>query len=472
MGKRLVLPPLLLAKAREMRKISTTAEKFLWSLLRNRQLHKAKFRRQHPIGNYILDFYCHESHLAVELDGSGHGEPEQQELDMQRTEWLNNQSIRVIRFWNNEVLENIQGVLQRIAEALIPLPNPLPKGEGAKNIAPRLLYEYETPTAEPHVSEVPNISPYLISAGNTLVQARSTPLCNVPELIYGSMANDGGNLLLNSAEKVELVAKEPRSEKFLRRLYGSQEFINNEERWCLWLKDVLPSDLRAMPEVMRRVEAVRKHRLKSIRKATQDLAAFATLFGEIRHVEAPYLLVPGVSSERRVYIPIGFMPKDTIATDLCRILPNATLYHFGVLSSLLHITWVKHVCGRLKSDYRYSNTIVYNNFPWAESPTDAQKQAVERSAQAVLDARSAFPQSSLADLYDPLTMPPALVKAHQDLDRAVEKCYRAGKAFASDEERITLLFELYEKYTAPLTAEAQSKKQQKNKARTRQNESI
>ncbi len=470
-GKRLAVPPLLLAKAREMRKISTTAEKFLWSLLRDRQLQNAKFRRQHPIGNYILDFYCHESRLAVELDGSGHAESEQQELDMQRTEWLNNQGISVIRFWNNEVMENIQGVLQRIAETLVPHsdphPSPLPKGEGAKNVASRLLYEYDTPTSEPYVSEVPNISPYLIPAGNTLVQARSTPLCDVPELIYGSMANDGGNLLLSPTEKVELVEKEPLAGKFLRRLYGSQEFINNQERWCLWLKDALPNDLRSMPEVMKRVEAVRTHRLKSTRTATQDLAAFATLFGEIRHVEAPYLLVPGVSSEKRVYIPIGFMPQDTIATDLCRILPNATLYHFGVLSSLLHMAWVKYVCGRLKSDYRYSNTIVYNNFPWAESPTEAQKQAVERAAEAVLAARAQFPESSLADLYDPLTMPPALVKAHGDLDRAVEKCYRAGKGFASDEERITFLFELYERYTAPLTAEAEravaGKKSSKNK---------
>lgn len=332
-------------------------------------------------------------------------------------------------------------------------------GFAAKEVvetAPRLLYEYDTPASEPHVSEVPNISPYLIPAGNTLVHARSTPLCNVPELVYGSMANDGGNLLLTPDEKQTLLAKEPQASKYLRRLYGSQEFINNQERWCLWLKDAPPSDLRSMPEVMKRVEAVRQHRLKSTRAATQELAAFPTLFGEVRHPETPYLLVPGVSSERREYIPIGFMPKNTIASDLCRILPNATLYHFGVLSSLQHMTWVKYVCGRLKSDFRYSNTIVYNNFPWAESPTEAQKQAVERAAQAVLDAREQFPSSSLADLYDPLSMPPVLTKAHQDLDRAVDKCYRP-KAFGTEQERITFLFELYERYTAPLTAEASAK---------------
>lgn len=471
-GKRLAVPPLLLAKAREMRKISTTAEKFLWSLLRDRQLQNAKFRRQHPIGNYILDFYCHESRLAVELDGSGHAEPEQQELDMQRTEWLNNQGISVIRFWNNEVMENIQGVLQRIAETLVPHsdphPSPLPKGEGAKNVASRLLYEYETPTAEPHVKEVPNISPYLIPAGNTLVQARSTPLCDVPEMCKGNQPTDGGNLLFaTQAERDAFLAKEPNAEKFIRPFIGSDEFINGSMRWCLWLKDASPQDLRSMPHVLERIEKVKTMRLASTKEATRRKAATAMLFDEIRQPERRYLLVPSVSSERRAYIPIGFMDAETIASNLALIIPQATLYHFGVLSSLLHITWVKYVCGRLESRYRYSNTIVYNNFPWAENPTDAQKQAVERAAEAVLAARALFPTSSLADLYDPLTMPPALTKAHGDLDRAVEKCYRAGKGFASDEERITFLFELYERYTAPLTAEAEraaaGKKSSKNK---------
>jgi hypothetical protein len=331
-------------------------------------------------------------------------------------------------------------------------------GFAAKEVveaAPRLLYEYESPTAEPQVREVPNISPYLIPAGNTLVQARSTPLCNVPEIVFGSMPNDGGNLLLTTAEKQELLAKEPQAEQYIRRIYGSQEFINNQERWCLWLKDASPSELRSMPHVMQRVEGVRNHRLSSTRDETRKLAAIPTLFGEIRQPQSDFLIVPLVSSEKRTYIPLGFMPKEIVVNNSASVIPNATLYHFGVLSSLLHMTWMKYVCGRLESRYRYSKFIVYNNFPWAENPTDAQKQAVERAAQAALDARALFPQSSLADLYDPLTMPPALVRAHQDLDRAVEKCYRAGKAFQSDEERITFLFELYERYTAPLTAEAE-----------------
>ncbi|MBD1208461.1 MAG: class I SAM-dependent DNA methyltransferase [Ignavibacteria bacterium] len=331
-------------------------------------------------------------------------------------------------------------------------------GFAAKEVletAPRLLYEYETPTSEPHVSEVPNISPYLIPAGNTLVHARSTPLCDVPEMCKGNQPTDGGNLLFAAkAERDEFIAQEPNAEKFIRPFVGSDEFINGTTRWCLWLKDASPQELRAMPHVLERVEKVRTMRLASTKEATRKKAAIATLFDEIRQPERRYLLVPSVSSERRMYIPIGFMDAETIVSNLALIVPNATLYHFGILSSLLHMTWVKYVCGRLKSDFRYSNTIVYNNFPWAESPTDAQKQAVERAAQAVLDARSAFPQSSLADLYDPLTMPPALVRAHQDLDRAVEKCYRQ-KAFGTDEERIAFLFELYERYTAPLTADAE-----------------
>jgi hypothetical protein len=327
-------------------------------------------------------------------------------------------------------------------------------GFAAKAIAeaaPRLLYEYDTPAGEPHVSEVPNISPYLIPAGNTLVQARSTPLCNVPEMIYGNKPVDGGFLFLTPAEKAELLAKEPQATKFIRRIYGSDEFINNIERYCLWLKDAAPQELRAMPLVMQRIEGVKQMRLESTKQATVRLAATPTLFAEIRQPDKDYLLVPLVSSETRPYIPIGFMPKEIVVNNLASIIPNATLYHFGVLSSLLHMAWVKYVCGRLESRYRYSNTIVYNNFPWAESPTDAQRQAVERAAQAVLDARLAFPSSSLADLYDPLTMPPALTKAHQNLDKAVDRCYRA-KAFNTEQERIGFLFALYERYCAPLTA--------------------
>ncbi len=330
-------------------------------------------------------------------------------------------------------------------------------GFAAKEVvktALRLLYEYDTPTSEPHVSEVPNISPYLIPAGNTLVQSRSTPLCNVPEMIYGNKPVDGGFLFLTPAEKLELLAKEPHAAKFIRRIYGSDEFINNIERYCLWLKDAAPQELRAMPLIMQRIEGVKQMRLASTKQATVRLAAIPTLFAEIRQPDKDYLLVPLVSSETRPYIPIGFMPKEIIVNNRCSIIPNATLYQFGILSSEMHMAWVRVVTGRLESRFNYSGTIVYNNFPWAETPTADQKQAVERAAQAVLDARAQFPSSSLADLYDPLSMPPTLVKAHQDLDRAVDKCYRQ-KAFSTEQERITFLFELYERYTAPLTAEAE-----------------
>lgn len=319
--------------------------------------------------------------------------------------------------------------------------------------APRLLYEYGTPTSEPHVSEVPNISPYLIPAGNTLVRARSTPLCNVPEISKGNQPTDGGNLIIEDEDLDEFLRQEPNAKKFIKKLIGAEEFINNKPRWCLWLAGADPSELRTMPKVMERIEKTRQMRLASTDAGTRRLASRATEFRETNNY-AQYLIVPSVSSERRVYVPIGFLDADTIPTNLVLIIPNATLYHFGVLSSLLHMTWMKYVCGRLESRYRYSKFIVYNNFPWAENPTDAQKQAVERAAQAVLDARAQFPSSSLADLYDPLSMPPALTKAHQDLDRAVDKCYRQ-KAFSTEQERITFLFELYERYTAPLTAEAE-----------------
>ncbi|TAE24738.1 MAG: class I SAM-dependent DNA methyltransferase [Candidatus Kapaibacterium sp.] len=332
-------------------------------------------------------------------------------------------------------------------------------GFAAKEVveaAPRLLFEYETPIAEPHVSSVPNISPYLISAGNTLVQSRSTPLCDVPEMCKGNQPTDGGNLLFaTQAERDEFLAKEPNAAKFIRPFIGSDEFINGSTRWCLWLKDSSPQELRTMPHVLERIEKVKAIRLASTKEATRKKAATAMLFDEIRQPKSSFVAVPEVSSERRLYIPIGFLPESIIVSNKIQIIPQGTLYHFGVLTSEMHMAWVRVVTGRLKSDYQYSSSIVYNNFPWAESVTDAQKQAVERAAQAVLDARALFPQSSLADLYDPLAMPPALTKAHQTLDRAVERCYHAGKALATEQERIALLFGLYERYTAPLTADAE-----------------
>lgn len=201
-----------------------------------------------------------------------------------------------------------------------------------------------------------------------------------------------------------------------------------------------------MPKVREILEQVKQFRLSSNRKVTRDLALTPSLFAFISHTESTYIIIPSVSSERRRYIPIGFMPPNVIASNLCLIIPDASLYHFGILTSEMHMTWVRYVCGRLKSDYRYSNSIVYNNFPFPEDLTEKQRESVEKGAQNVLDAREQFPDSSLADLYDPLTMPPALAKAHRDLDKAVDQCYRP-QPFPSEAKRIEFLFERYEKLT-------------------------
>jgi hypothetical protein len=204
-----------------------------------------------------------------------------------------------------------------------------------------------------------------------------------------------------------------------------------------------------MPKVIERLENVKKFRLNSTKEATIKDASTPSLFSEIRQPATKYLLIPRVSSETRIYIPIGYMEPEVIISDRATALPNADKYCFGIITSILHMTWMKYTCGRMKSDYNYSNSIVYNNFPWPENPTDKQKQAVEEAAQAVLDARAQFPESSLADLYDPNTMPPVLVKAHQQLDKAVDLCYRP-QPFTSEAKRIEFLFELYEKYTGGL----------------------
>jgi hypothetical protein len=267
---------------------------------------------------------------------------------------------------------------------------------------------------------------------------------------------------LTEEEKNEVLKNEPDADKWIRRYTGAQEFINGYSRYCLWLVNIQPQELKKSKEVYRRVEEVRKVRSESNRKTTQELSKFPTLFGENRQPDTNYLLVPRVSSERRKYIPIGFMNKNVIGNDQVLLIPNANLYLFGILTSEMHMAWVKYVCGRLKSDYRYSNTIVYNNFPFPETATEKQKQTVETCAQAVLDTRAKYPDSSLADLYDPLTMPPDLIKAHQKLDKAVDLCYRP-QPFTSELNRIEYLFELYEKLTAPLLSTS------KQKARKRKN---
>ena len=268
---------------------------------------------------------------------------------------------------------------------------------------------------------VNNINAYLMDAPNIFIESRSKPLCDIPNIRKGNQPTDGGNLIIE-ADKLEcFLAKEPKAAKFIKRLIGAKEYINNKPRYCLWLKDASPAELRQMPTVFQRMERVRQMRLKSSDPATQKLASYPHLFRETNNPET-YIIVPSVSSEHRQYVPMGFLTSDTIPTNSVLIIPDATLYHFGVLESKVHMAWMRAVCGRLKSDYRYSKDIVYNNFPWPK-PTNEQKTKIEQTAQGILDARAKYPDSSLADLYDEITMPPELRKAHQQNDRAVMEAY-------------------------------------------------
>jgi hypothetical protein len=313
------------------------------------------------------------------------------------------------------------------------------------------IFDYATVQSEPHEIRAKTINPYLIDAPTCLIVKRTTPLCDVPEVNKGSEATDFGFLVLSPEEKADLLKTDPDAANFVRHFIGGEEFINNIERYCLWLRDINPFELKAIPFIMERIRKVKVARLASPKPRTREWAKFPTLFTENRQPESDYLVIPKVSSERRVYIPIGFAPKDWIASGSIQVIPGATLYHFGIISSSMHMAWMRAVAGRMKSDYQYSNTIVYNNFPWPQNPPDRQKQAIEAAAQGVLDARAHYPEASLAALYDPLTMPPDLVRAHQKLDGAVDAAYGRRK-FAGDRERLAFLFELYQQLASPLLA--------------------
>lgn len=312
----------------------------------------------------------------------------------------------------------------------------------------KIIYEYEDIKGEPHQKNATNINQFLLDSPDVIINNRSTPICDIPQMKYGSKPTDGGHFLFSDEEMHEFIIKEPKAKSVIKPFLSAKEFLNNKKRWCLWLVDVSPTELRTMPEVIRRVELVRKFRSESTAKSTRDYPHH-TLFRQVTQPDSDYIVVPLHTSENRKYIPFGFFSKEFIANNSCSTIPNATLYHFGIITSQMHMAWVKTVCGRIKSDYRYSKDIVYNNYPWPKEPGDKQVGAVEAAAQGVLDARATFTDASLADLYDPLTMPPELVKAHQVLDKAVDKCYR-GAAFGSEAERLAFLFELYNAYTAPL----------------------
>ncbi|MBU0664004.1 MAG: N-6 DNA methylase [Proteobacteria bacterium] len=318
-------------------------------------------------------------------------------------------------------------------------------GFGLQDVTDKQLFDYETIQGEPHALKVANINPYLVDGPDVVVSKRRKPFCAVPEMRKGSQPTDGGNLLLSDKERGILLAVEPAASAWIRPFLGSEEFINNVSRWCLWLQDCPPEELRCMPEVLKRVEAVRQMRLASKKAATQEWAKRPSIFTEIRQPSSDYLAVPKTSSERRTIMPLGWLAKECIASTEIFTIPDANPYHFGVLQSAMHMAWMRAVAGRLKSDYRYSASIVYNTFPWPE-PTDKQRVAIETAAQSLLAVRSQFPDATLADLYDPLTMPPVLLKAHQALDRAVDSAYLApgSKAFRSEAERVAFLFVRYQ----------------------------
>ncbi len=306
----------------------------------------------------------------------------------------------------------------------------------APNNAPRVIYSDGRPQV------VSNINGYLIDADDVFVDSRSKPLCAVPSIGMGNQPIDNGNYLFTHDEMLDFLKLEPSAEKWFKPWYGSQEFINQQPRYCLWLGVCPPNELRKMPHCLKRVEAVKEYRAASTRAATVKMAAMPTRFQTENMPEGDYMLVPKVSSERRRYVPMGLMTPDTLCSDLVFIIPGVSLYHFGILTSNVHMAWMRTVCGRLKSDYRYSKDIVYNNFPWP-TPTDAQKAKIEKTAQAILDARALYPDCSLADLYDEVTMPPELRKAHQQNDRAVMEAYGMPVKGTTEASCVAALMEMY-----------------------------
>ena len=325
-------------------------------------------------------------------------------------------------------------------------------GFGLDDVERKMIFEYDDIRGEPHAVVAKNINPYLVDAADVVLPRRPEPICAVPGIGIGNKPIDGGNYLFTPEQKAAFLVLEPEAEPYFRRWLGAEEFINGIERWCLWLGEATPAQLRALPEAMKRMSAVQKYRLASTSAPTRKLAQRPARFHVENLPEEPWLLIPEVSSERRRFIPMGFEPAATMGSNLVKVMRGAGIYHFGVLTSTMHNAWVRSTCGRLKSDFRYSKDIVFNNFPWP-SPNDQKAAAVEVAAQDVLDTRAQFADSTLADLYDPLSMPPALVKAHQKLDTAVDAAY-GRRTFKSDADRVAFLFERYRELTSLLPAEA------------------
>ena len=330
-------------------------------------------------------------------------------------------------------------------------------GFGLQDVKTKRLFEYEDIKGEPHEIKAQNINPYLVNAPDVFLERRSNSICEAPEILRGSDAVDGGNLIFTGEEKRQFIEKEPLAEKWMRPYFMGKDFINRIPRFCLWLVDCSPNELRKMPLVMDRIEAVRTMRSKSPTAGIRQAAERSAHFFNDKQPENSYLAIPVVSSEKRNYIPIGYLPPDHIAGNKLFTVRNATPYHFGIITSIMHMAWMRIVSGRLKSDYSYITGIVYNNFPWPKDPSEKQTADIGNKAQAVLDVRAQFPDSTLADLYDPLSMPPALQKAHQALDKTVDRAYRKT-SFNNEAERVSFLFDLYQQYTAPLLPKKKPKR--------------
>ena len=321
----------------------------------------------------------------------------------------------------------------------------------------KFIYEYETPKdEEPKEIKVNNINPYLVDSGDITIKSKSKPLCDVPEMGIGNKPIDEGNYLFSEQDKEEFIKKEPLSQKYFRNWLGAEELMSGKKRFCLYLKNAQPDELQKMPEVLNRIKLVKKFRQESKSKPTQNIAKTPTRFHVENIPNGNFIVISKVSTSNREYLPFAIIKDDSLCSDLLNILQSDSLYLFGVLSSKTHMSWIKYVCGRLGNSYRYSTNIVYNNFPFPKNPTPKQIKAIEEKAQNILDTRALYPQSSLADLYHPLTMPAELVKAHNELDKAVDAAY--GKAnFKNERERIEFLFRLYQEYTAPLLKKKTSK---------------
>jgi hypothetical protein len=326
-------------------------------------------------------------------------------------------------------------------------------GFGMEDVKAPRLFEYDDIKGAAHEVAAKNINPYLVDAPTVVLPNRRSPICNVSEMIYGSKPTDGGNLLLSDDEKNELLAAEPDARPWIRRFLGAEELLNDVLRWCLWLNECPPQTLDGLPRVRARVQAVAAMRRASAKQSTRNLASTPALFGEDRQGTENTLVVPAHSSELRQFVPMGYFDSSVIIGNANFMIPNATIYEFGILSSTMHNAWVRYTCGRLESRYRYSAGIVYNNYPWPQEQTDKQREVVSVAAQGVLDARAVHQNgktsASLADLYNPTTMPANLSAAHKALDKAVDSSY-GKKGMKTDSERVAYLFTLYNQYTSLL----------------------